>query len=374
MASLQLRKIVFATLFTAIFLLSVATQPASAQTRGVIYINTNQVANEVWTYTRGTNGKLTFVGAFPTQGAGTGTGPLLNSQNAIMVSQDGRYLVVVNTGSNELTAFKIMPRGQLSFINKVPSGGQFPISLANFGSLVYVLNAHAQANINAFRLKNGGVLKNMAGTKRFMSAPNSQPTEVAFNSDGTILVAVELMTNKIDTFTIDAEGRATGPLVQNSNGSGPFGFAFDNAGHLLVSESNPSAMSSYSVDSGGVISTITNSLSDLGAAACWVANTNNPSLPNQYSYVTNTNSDSVSAYNIFADGSLSLVDADGVTVQLPTGAHPIDDVLSVDSKFLYVLGGLNGDLWAFQVNLDGSLTQIQMITGLPISSQGMIGN
>lgn len=54
-----------------------------------------------------------------------------------------------------------------------------------------------------------------------------------------------------------------------------------------------------------------------------VVNTNNPGFPTQYSYVTNTDSDTVSGYNIAANGSLGLLNpSDGITAQLPAKSHP----------------------------------------------------
>ena len=364
-------RLVFTILFVSILMVGLAAMPSVAQTTGTVYVNTNQVSNEVWSYTRATDGTLTFAGAFPTQGSGTGSGPLLNSQGAIILSQDGKYLVVVNTGSNEITSFSVHAGGQLAFVSKVRSGGQFPNSLANFGSLVYVLNSRGTPNVNAFRLKRGGVLKNMALSKRTLSGAHSTPTQVGFSNDGTVLVVAELINSKIDTFTLDAEGRGIGPLVQNSNGPGPFGFQFDNAGHLIVSEANNSGVSSYSVDSAGVLTVITGSLLDFGQAACWVQNTNSATFPNQYSYLTNTNSNTVSGYNTLSDGSMSLLNPDGITFAV---THPLDMAMSVDSQYLYVLEGLAGALVGLHIQPDGSLVQVTSVTGFPTSTQGMVGN
>ena len=49
-------------------------------------------------------------------------------------------------------------------------------------------------------------------------------------------------------------------------------FAYDSAGHLIVSEVMKSAASSYSVSSSGVLTVITPSLVDFGKAACWTVN------------------------------------------------------------------------------------------------------
>src|ERR1051326_4382677 len=180
--------------------------------------------------------------------------------------------------------------------------------------------------------------------------------------DGTTLIVAEINTNNIDTYAIGADGRATGPTVQASAGPGPFGFAFDNAGHLVVSEVTLSSASSYTV-SGGVLHVVTGELLDFGKAACWVANTSNPALPQQYSYITNTGTDTVSGFAIASDGSISLLNADGKTAVLAPGANPLDMAISSDSKYLYVLEQQLPAIASFVIQTDGSLVQIQDLPG-----------
>jgi 6-phosphogluconolactonase len=347
---------------------------AFAQTTGAIYLNTNQASNEVWSYTRGSDGTLTFAGTFPTQGGGSGSGNL-DSQGAIILSQNGKLLFVVNAGSNEISSFAVQPGGQLTFVAKVPSGGTFPVSLALHGSLLYALNAGGtSARISGFKVNSSGTLKAITNSARRLSTALPTPTQIGFNAAGTLLVVTEKGTNKIDTYTVAANGLATGPNVQNSNGPGPFGFAYDSAGHLIVSEVMQSAASSYSVSSSGVLTVITGSLIDFGKAACWTVNTKNRKFPSQYSYITNTADATISGFKIAADGSISLLNSDGRTFVLPTGADPLDEALSSDSNYLYALEGSFGGIVGFQIQSDGSLVQVTNPLGTPISSYGLAGN
>ena len=347
---------------------------ALAQNSGAIYLNTNQASNEVWSYSRATDGSLTFAGTFSTQGAGSGSGNL-DSQGAIILSQNGKLLFVVNAGSNEITSFAVKPGAQLSFVAKVPSGGTFPVSLTLHGSLLYALNAGGtSARISGFKVNSSGTLKAIAGSARRLSTPLPTPTQIGFNSTGTLLVVTEKATNKIDTYTVAANGLATGPNVQNSNGPGPFGFAYDSAGHLIVSEVMQSAASSYTVSSSGALTVITGSLIDFGKAACWTVNTNNRRFPSQYSYITNTADATISGFKIAANGSISLLNSDGRTFVLPSGADPLDEALSSDSNYLYALEGSYGGIVGFQIQDDGSLIQITNPLGTPTSSYGLAGN
>jgi DNA-binding beta-propeller fold protein YncE len=118
---------------------------------------------------------------------------------------------------------------------------------------------------------------------------------------------------------------------------------------------------------------VTRHLRDFGRAACWAICTTDPALPRQYAYVSNTASDTVSGYIIAADGTLSLVNPDGKTAILPTGAFPIDMAISSDNQYLYVLEKRLPGIACFQIQSDGNLVQIQSATGIPRSSYGMTG-
>jgi hypothetical protein len=119
---------------------------------------------------------------------------------------------------------------------------------------------------------------------------------------------------------------------------------------------------------------ITGALDDFGVAACWTANTNNPAFPSQYSYITNTRADTVSGLRIATDGSVTLLNADGITASLPNGAFPLDDVVSADSNYLYVLAQHLPGLIGFRIQSDGSLVEVTTVTGIPTSSFGLAGN
>src|SRR5689334_6251804 len=167
-------------------------------------------------------------------------------------------------------------------------------------------------------------------------------------------------------------GRLT---VRSSNlrpDPGPFGFAFDAQSHLFVSEVSQSSASSYTI-SGGILTPVTAKLKDMGKAACWAACTHDPSLPQQYGYVSNTNSDSLSGYVISADGHLSLVNGNGRTALLPAGSFLLDIVISSDSKYLYVLEGKLPGIAAFTIQSDGNLVALPGIGGTPATSYGMTG-
>ena len=346
------------------------TVTTTTQSPGLVFVNANSSNNQVWMYQRGTDGQLLLLRAFSTQGRGSGGG--LSSQGSVALSIDNKYLYAANAGSNEITAFQVKS-SKLTFVGKVPSGGTFPNSIAVFGNWLYVLNAKGTAaNITGFVIQSDGSLVAIPNSTRPLSTALPTPAQVGFTPDGTTLIVSEKGTDNFDTYAVGADGLATGPTAQASAGSGPFGFAFDNGGHLVVSEITLSSASSYTVF-GGVLQVVTAKLKDFGKAACWAACTKDPTLPQQYAYVSNTNSDSLSGFAIAGDGSISLLDSDGKTARLPRGAFPLDLVVSSDSKYLYVLESKLPGIAGFQIQSDGSLVQIQDLQGTPRTSYGMTG-
>ena len=69
--------------------------------QGAVYLQTNdEKKNEVVAYERAANGSLTYVGAYESGGRGTGK-PHLPSQGSLVLSDDGRWLLAANAGSDE---------------------------------------------------------------------------------------------------------------------------------------------------------------------------------------------------------------------------------------------------------------------------------
>ncbi len=346
------------------------TVSSGSPTVGAIFVNANSANNKVWMFNRTADGGLTFVKSFSTGGNGSTGG--LASQSSITLTADHKYLYAANAGSNDISAFALKPNG-LTSLGKVSSGGTFPSSVTTYSNLLYVLNAKGtSANISGFTIQSNGSLVALANSTRPLSAALPGAAQVAFTPDGTTLVVTEKGTTKIDTYTMNVDGTPNGPTIQSAAGPGPFGFAFDAQAHLFCSEITQSSASSYTV-SGGIVHPVTAKLKDMGKAACWAACTHDPGLPQQYGYVSNTNSDSISGYVISSDGHLSLVNPDGRTAMLPRGAFLLDLVVSSDSKYLYVLEGKLPGIAAFAIQTDGNLTALPGATGTPTSSYGMTG-
>src|SRR5205807_9968554 len=97
------------------------------------------------------------------------------------LSPNGKFLYVANSGSNDITVFSVTQPGQLVFVQRARSGGSFPKSLTIFGNLLYVLNGHGTAHINAFNVSQTGTLSPISNSSRTLSVPTPTPAQVNFN-------------------------------------------------------------------------------------------------------------------------------------------------------------------------------------------------
>lgn len=336
--------------------------------RGAVYVSTNSPAgNEVLVFPRAEDGRLAAPRAFATGGRGTGGG--LGNQGAVVLSHNNRRLFVANAGSNRVSVFAVRQRG-LELLDRVPSGGMLPVSIAVHRRLVYVLNAGGRGNIVGFKLDQDDNLQPIANSRRPLSSTSAGAAQVAFSPDGDLLVVTEKATNVISTYTVGANGIATGPHVQPSAGDTPFGFAFSRNGTLVVSEAfggapGAGALSSYQASVAGSLDAISPSVGTTETAACWVVITGN----GRFAYTSNTGSNTISGYGLSPEGSLTLLDADGVTAT--TEAGPIDLALTDDSRFLYSLDSGTGMISAFRVKADGSLAPRPGASGLPTGANGL---
>jgi 6-phosphogluconolactonase len=345
---------------------------------GAVYVLTNQTTNSVAVFRHNARGMLTAAGEFPTGGAGDptpqppdpATDPLA-SQGALIMSRGNHYLYAVNAGSNQISVLRIR-KNSLDIVDVVDSGGVRPISLAVHDDLLYVLNEGGTPNITGFTIEDDGTLTPLAGSTRpLIGGVAADPAQIGFSHDGGLLVVTEKAGNRLNTYTINDDGLPSPPIDNPSNGMTPFGFAFNNADTLVVSEAfggipNASAASSYDAGEDGTLSVISGSVPNSQTAACWVVIRKN----GKFAFVSNTGSGTISSYRVNAeDGSLTLLNA--TAADTGTGSGPIDMALSVNSRILFVHLGGTQSVASFRVWRNGNLTLIDTAGGLPLGAQGI---
>jgi 6-phosphogluconolactonase len=351
----------FLTMLALVAALAVPAAAAAARgdaSHGAVYAITNATTgNGVAYYARAANGALTLVATYATGGIGTGAG--LGSQGAVALAGD--RLFAVNAGSDSISEFAVKRDG-LELVDTFASNGHLPISVAVRHNLLYALNA-GSSSITGFKLDGKGRVAPLAGSTQPLLG--SGPAQVAFSSDGLTLVVTEKTSSTIDTFALGRNGRAQPGISSPSAGGTPFGFAFDNRGRAFVSEAAGSA-SSYAVDSSGA-HVITGAASTHQGAPCWLVVTPN----GRYAFTANAAGGSVSGFSIARDGSLELLDPSGVSAALGTGSHPLDEAVSPDGAYLYVLVDGRHTIAGYRIAADGSLSALGEVGTLPAGAVGL---
>jgi hypothetical protein len=130
-----------------------------------IYVQTNEPENRVLAFRREEDGGLTPLGEFATGSAGDGV-PHLTSQGSVVLTGDGRHLLVTNAGSGDVAVFAVGADG-LELVQTAATGSA-PKSVAEQRGLVYVLNT-GEPSLTGFRFGENG-LEPIAGSRRELAA------------------------------------------------------------------------------------------------------------------------------------------------------------------------------------------------------------
>lgn len=307
----------------------------------------------------------------PFAAGGAGTGSTIGSQGALQTSSDGRYLLAVDAGSNQISVLRIRPNGSLRSVEGSPvsSGGTSPVTIAVHGDLVYVGNSGGTvSNYTGFTLNRGGHLSPLADST-FSLPSGTQISDVLFNGTGTHLVGTRIGTgvgastlpSEIDSFTVDADGQLVpapgSPFA--AQGAGPFGSEFrpTDPSQLFVSNAhdgaNKGTISAYSVTGNGTLDPVAGSpFADKQTAPCWVEITHD----GRYLFTVNTAVPSISRFAIAADGSLTLLTL-STPFHDPAGLAPLDLRLDPSGAYLYVVDAGRDAVSAFTVS-GGDLTEL----------------
>ncbi|HEX3959271.1 MAG TPA: beta-propeller fold lactonase family protein [Trebonia sp.] len=361
-----------------------AAASASASTTspvaGYTYVNGNTAtANTIAGYARHADGSLTPIAGSPFTISGAGLGAGLGSQGAIQATRDGRYLLAVDAGSNQVSVLRVTAGGVPVQVGEpVSSGGIEPVSVAVSPSgVLYVANkgnaAGAGGNFSGFRLGLGGTLTPIPGAT-YAAPAGSGPSDVLFNSTGTSLVGTLVNTSQIESFKVLPGGRllAAPGSPFTGQGLGQIGAEFrpTSPSQLFVTNAHNGAglgtVSAFSDNFLGQLSPIGSSpYADGQTAPCWVEISHN----GQYLFAINTGSGNISSYSISPNGSLTLIGSTAIT----GGGADTDARLSPDGNYLLVDGAGMHFVSVFAVN-GGTLTELPSSpTPLPASATASAG-
>lgn len=356
-----------------------AAQTAAARARssvasGVVFVQTDESSgNHVVVFDRAPDGTLARRATYATGGKGAVAAPgtetdHLASQGSLAYDPGHRVLIAVNAGSNTVSTFKV-DGDRLELENVVGAGGDFPASIAVHGDLVYVLDAGGPGAVQGFRITAGG-LAPLPDSRRALGLGNTNPPffldspgQVGFTPDaGQLIVTTKASGGNIDVFEVALDGRLSASPVTNASATPvPFAFTFTPSGRLASGEAGASSLTTYSIGSNGTLAD-PKSLSDGQAALCWIQRVG------RFYYVSNTASNTISAFTVSDSGQPALVGTTGVVARTPAG--PIDLTSPSGASLLYAETG-GGTLNAFRVDAGGTLALVQSVGGLPVGIEGV---
>jgi len=343
-----------------------AAQPSNQP--GAVFVQTNAADhNKVIAFERASNGILSNVGEFDTDGRGSGgVNDPLESQGSVSLSHDHSLLFVVNAGSGNISVFGVH-HAFLTLLDKVASGGSQPVAVAQHNNLVYVLNSGGAGSVVGFQLGYDGRLAQIENSTKFLTANVTGGASIAISPDGRFLAVTERLANNLDVFQIQPNGLLSPIVVNPSPDPGAFSVSFAPNGSAIVSETgaagatNGSTISSYSILSTGKLAPVSQGIPTLGAANCWNAVTPDGTKV----YVSNAGSSSISGFAIGPNGTLTPLSGT-VVGSNPEGATNLDIAVSANGKYIYTLNSGAGTIGSFAIQQDGTLSNIGEAGNLPI--------
>ena len=289
---------------------------------GSAYTQTNDpAANKLIVFDRLSDGTLKQRQTVSTGGLGgqqlqpgcTPTCPILDTQGEVASTPDEHLVFAVNAGSDTISSFLQTPFG-LILIDRISSGGDFPNSLTVHGNTLYVLNSNSgtikgfKFGVLGFMVAIPGSTQSLIGNPPPESGVNAR--QIGFDNTGRVLAVSVLGSSLINTFKVDAFGRA-GPATtppKTSSTPLPFGFAFDPRNRLVMSQVTElpgvGNTATYSLNTGSGALTTIDTKSSGGNAPCWVVVTND----GKFAFTVNTGGglpSTIARYRINSNGTLT---------------------------------------------------------------------
>jgi len=356
-----LRRITWIASLGALLMCAALPGLASAKSKkkivGAMYTESNDgSANKLLVFDRYSDGKLKLRDTLSTGGKGglqpepgcdppDHKCPLIDAQNEVVLTPDGKWVFAVNAGSNTIATFSVKPN-KVKRVGVTDSKGVFPNSIAVHGNLLYVLNTNSK-NIAGFKISNKGKLSPIAGSVQSLTdehAPLSR--QIGFDNTGKVLFVSLLTEGGFDSFPVNSSGVAGKATLQPSASPEPFAFAFSPRNQLLSTEvvndmdfNQFSNGSSYDVGSDGSLDAIS-TVPTKGYAACWVVITKD----GKKVFMVNTGGPSpygatVTTYGLSTSGKLTFKSVTPKKDEFTL----TDEALSADDKYLYVVSPLTSN-------------------------------
>lgn len=347
-----------AALLAALSMSSAFGAPGGSESRsahpsnaGAVFVMTNSNSgNQILRFGRKANGSLVSLGSTHTGGRGSGgTVDPLGSQNSLLLTQDRGFLLAVNSASGTISSFEV-EGSDLELRDVASSGGSAPNAIAQWGDLVYVLNVAGNSNVTGFHLIDGRLVR-IPGAVGYLSTAVSGGSSVSFTPDGKFLIVTERVTNRVDSFPVNADGTLATPVVKADLSKGLFLLAISPGGIAVSLEPGSGIVTASMIGTDGTLTALSTA-ADTDGGTCW-----NVFTPNgKYMYAADTAGDTISGFTLSGSGIIAPIGATNTAAHLTPGSKALDLAVSFDGNYLYSTNAGNGSVGIWTINADGTLT------------------
>lgn len=351
-----------------------ATPASTPMLANQLYTQTNESANTVLQFSRGSDGRLTRAATVATGGMGTngirlnGTpGPnTLGSQFSVITVPDRQLLVVANGGDSSISVLGLdTVTGAPTPMRNTRTAGLRPNSLAFANGVVYASFLGGTLQLGAYRLGGDGALAqiglyNVAQMGGLTSAQVA-PTQIVVSPDQRfVVVSTGTASNAVLCFPINADGSLGNPVANTTQFATPFAGAFvrttGGATVYLSTGITGISLTAYTMSSTGVLTMASQAAATGVGAPCWLSVTPD----GRFAYVGN-GSGSISSYAIAADGMLTLLQSMAAAEpSVLAGVNSVagDSWISPDSRVLYSTYLGADKIVSYTIGTNGSLSKI----------------
>lgn len=332
-----------------------------------LYTNNNLTSapNTVTAYSVTANGTLTEIATYLTGGSGP-PGTIAVPSNNVTACVAGNFLYVANQGSDTVSAFSINPiTGTLTAVAGSPfaTGGTF-----NFGGVrgaylactpdgrFLMVGNFGSSNITVFGIAANGALSAIGGSPFPIG---DLPIGMKVTPNGSFL-AVALNSGNVGVFQIAANGALSavmGSPFLNSSGAD---VAINAAGNRLFvanTVNNVTSVSVFSIASNGALTPITGSPFSFADAGGGNSVNLVLSPDERFLFVSNFTSKVIAVLNVAADGSLSQT-LPGSPFANPAGIRGAGIATNQAGTLLFGAGIRSNNISVFSIGANGTLTSV----------------
>jgi 6-phosphogluconolactonase len=303
------------------------------------------------------NGALTAVLGSPFLTGGTGAGGGFFAVNRAATCSGQKLIYVSNAGSNDVSGFSVNPStGSLDLVpgSPFPTGGvsHGGIALACTPDGRFLMAANTgSSDITVFRIAGDGALTAVGSQVPVGSTPDG----IRISPDGKFLAVAFVGLNAIGMLSIAPDGTLApvpGSPFPGASAGALAGVDMNCAGRVLFggSSADTTTVNVFDITTDGALTALPDSPFTPGVGG----NSNVVLLsPNERQlFVSNQASGSVTAFAVASNGSLSLVA--GSPFAAPGSIFPTGMAMDQAGNFLYVADG--SKIYGYTVANDGTLT------------------